>query len=612
MSFLHRRRSFIPTQPFMAPLTAPSTPFPPAVENISTSQPSTVSSTSGKTSRPSLLITRVSTLFSNRKKRRSNITPLVNVRHDSDSSQRWQISSDDHSVAESESVEDIRRPSGLGRAISLSSKRSLPPSPFTAIDEESPFHVAVNGFQKARSLSSPNLLRSMTGKSKFKASSHSLTVNKTDRDHSSFITRIPNELLVVILSFLPHHTVAGIAMTCRDFCTAARIVLYRRLDLRTFGPRQIERLISLLAFRTDLTDIVHTLECHTWPSFFPPDAKTNHIQPPSFSPTLTATFTIAFQNMHQITTLILPSFDKTFLRHHSAFGLKKTTFLCTTMSAAETMELFTWLDGQTNITHLAFPNLVEQVDPPAIPRPRTDTHNNQPILKTDSHSLNNNTASVSSHTSTPSCSPVSPFPFLLSPTTPVSPFNSSTLLPGLTTLEAPPSIVTSLASSRSSVPSRPLDHVILSINTTLYAGLRPNALITSLQGITNLKLKFGPGADKRTLGKLLSAAGAGLTGDGVKDLARPGLQVLQIEVPDSETNTDQALYKIINTVLSRYQGLLSLQLRFSPDQTSSHDQSTSTAELDDAMVMLWRRHCPSLQSITLLSGAIWHSGTWIV
>jgi hypothetical protein len=89
------------------------------------------------------------------------------------------------------------------------------------------------------------------------------------------------------------------------------------------------------------------------------------------------------------------------------------------------------------------------------------------------------------------------------------------------------------------VPCRPLNHVVLSINTTLYAGLRPSAIMTSLRGVTNLKLKFGPGADRRTLGKLLSAAGAGLTGDGVKDPGRQGLQVLQIEVSDSETDTDQ-------------------------------------------------------------------------
>jgi len=56
-----------------------------------------------------------------------------------------------------------------------------------------------------------------------------------------------------------------------------------------------------------------------------------------------------------------------------------------------------------------------------------------------------------------------------------------------------------------------------------------------LQGVTNLKLKFGSGADRRTIGKLLSAAG-GLTG-GVG--SQRGLQVLQIEVPDSDADIDQ-------------------------------------------------------------------------
>lgn len=87
----------------------------------------------------------------------------------------------------------------------------------------------------------------------------------------------------------------------------------------------------------------------------------------------------------------------------------------------------------------------------------------------------------------------------------------------------------------SSLPCRSLDHVALNINTTLYAGLRPIALMACLQGVMNLKLKFGSGADRRTIGKLLSAAG-GLTG-GVG--RQRGLQVLQIEVPDSDADIDQ-------------------------------------------------------------------------
>jgi hypothetical protein len=354
---------------------------------------------------------------------------------------------------------------------------------------------------------------------------------------------MPVELLVPILSFLPRRIAARTARTCHSFCAAARIVLYSILDLRTYSPRQLERLISLLAFRRDLTDTVRTFECHAWPSFFPPRAGANGVQAASFSPTLTATFTVAFQNMHQLTTLVLPSFDETFLRHHSAFGLKEIIFLCTSMSTVETVELFCWLDGQTNITHLAFPNLVEQDTILPISKRSADTPDAkvmQPTVNKDSRALNVDTTFLSAHETT-SSSPVSPFPFVPSPTTPVSPFNSSTLLPALTTLEATPSIVTSLMSSGFSLSRRPLTHVILNINTTLYAGLRPGALMTSLQGVTTLKLKFRSGADRRTQGKLLSAAGAGLTGDGVKDLGRQGLQVLQIEIPDSDDDADQVV-----------------------------------------------------------------------
>lgn len=86
---------------------------------------------------------------------------------------------------------------------------------------------------------------------------------------------------------------------------------------------------------------------------------------------------------------------------------------------------------------------------------------------------------------------------------------------------------------------RPLRNATLSINTTLYTGLRPGALMQSLQGIKRLELRFGSAVDRRTIGKVLSAAGAALTGGGVALSGGHALQGLQIEFTKSAANDDQ-------------------------------------------------------------------------
>ncbi|KAF8063459.1 hypothetical protein FPV67DRAFT_1371599, partial [Lyophyllum atratum] len=410
------------------------------------------------------------------------------------------------------SIDDIRRPSGLGRAASISSNRSLPPSPFTAIDEESPFHMPTSGgYERMRAMSSPNPLRLAGFKNKTKPLSRSSSAARrnTKKDRHPSIPRMPQEVLVVILSFIPRHAVASLATTSRDFYHAAKVVFYETLDLRTLQPNQVERLVTLLAYRPDLTGFVRTFECHTWPVFFPPQSGLNgvHTHSSSFSPALTATFTIAFQNMHLVTSLVLPSFDHTFLRHHSAFGLKRLTFLSDTMSITETTKLFSWLDGQTNITHLAFPNLVDPNDTPANTYLTDISNGAQHPSNTLTDTLNTHGRGLSNSSITPLGTPTSPFIFL-PPSTPKSPFNSPALLPALTHLVATPSIITSLIATRPTVVPRPLQSVTLTINNTLYTGLRPAALLNTLLGITSLVLKFGSTVDKRTIGKVLSAAAA--------------------------------------------------------------------------------------------------------
>ncbi|KAG6919708.1 hypothetical protein DXG01_002654 [Tephrocybe rancida] len=617
MSFLHRR-SFAPAVLSSASEDVlQSVPFPPAVENIHvSSQPHIIPLiTKNRKTSAGEIIRRVSTLL--KKKRQPAFEPL-DIRAPPES--RWRaINDDSSSPTESDvSFDDIRRPSGLGRAASISSNRSLPPSPFTAIDEESPFHLATKtGRERTRALSSPNPARlTVMSDVNHMPSSISMALRNKDRPPPP----MPQEVLIGILSFTPRGAVASHARTSSDWCAAARSVFYEALDLRTLRPKQVELLVTLLAYRHDLTDMVRSLECHVWPDFFPPQqSATNgtHSQHPSFSPALTAVFTIAFQNMHLITSVVLPSFDHTFLRHHSAFGLGKLTILSHTMSLNETTQLFAWLDGQTNITELAFPNLLDSNNTPpesSLTIPRTSQFPNN-ILADSS-----NTYDASTPLITPSGSPSSPFA-LLTPTIPVSPFFSLSLLPALTTLVATPSIITSLATTRHIATPRPLQRVTLTINSTLYTGLRPAALLSPLHGIHTLTLKFSSAVDRRTIGKILSAGAALIvppptesstpsvteTVDSTSSHSKALLRNLELQISEQADGADLALYKTISSSISRYQGLVGITCRYAPVLSSelSRTEPVRLTDRENAQIMTWTKHCPSLRSITLLSGAKW-------
>lgn len=190
------------------------------------------------------------------------------------------------------------------------------------------------------------------------------------------------------------------------------------------------------------------------------------------------------------------------------------------MSPDEQGELFLWLDGQSDIISLALPNLVEKGD-------ENSDH---------CHSLSKSRISTSPHTSpniTPGSSPMttplsSSFPPVHAPTP--LPFSSPSLLPALTTLCAPPNLVALLA------PRRPLTHATLLIHSTLYTGLRPSALMSALRGVKTLAVKFGENMDRRSVEKLLGAAGATL---GEVPEKGHNLQVLEVEVAWFGTGSDE-------------------------------------------------------------------------
>ena len=545
MAFLNRRQHPASTPP--KPLPTPRAHFPPAVESKFQD-----AGHLGKAS--DKLVKRVSRLFAHRKKHEGSpapsadvvipgtrITPIV-VRPPAHS--QWQVTSDSDSRSSMDSVEDslydIRRPSGLGR--SISSNRSMPPSPFTPIDENSAFYAPlVSGYERSRAISAPNILRSFGLKTQPQLSA--LLSSVVPAPAPCVVLSFPNEVLLGILTFLPRHDIGRLAQTCHIFCLTARTALYEHLDFRTLQSKQVENLVTLLAYRQDLADLVRTLECHTWPGFFPPHSKASFPHSPSFPPplapsfcpALTAVFTVAFQNMNRITSLVLPSFDPTFLRHHSAFGLKKITFLTSIMSDVEKKQLFTWLDGQTNITHLALPNLMEDGIPSS-----PSSHLGIPKRIPDRNSK------ASDMFSSPSifCPPFETPPYLHDNAPELGPFNSPSLLPSLTSISATPDIIASLIHSRqtpSTSPHRPLHDITLNVNKTLYTGLRPASMMNDLQSLklTRLVLRFGPAVDRRTVGKVLTAGAVLFNGNREGCDEDPRLTELEVELADSTEGADQ-------------------------------------------------------------------------
>jgi hypothetical protein len=82
-------------------------------------------------------------------------------------------------------------------------------------------------------------------------------------------------------------------------------------------------------------------------------------------------------------------------------------------------------------------------------------------------------------------------------TTPTVP---PTLVPHLSTLNAPPIPTTLLALTR------PVKHVTTHNHTNLDTGLRPSALVAAIEGITSLDVWFDANVDKRSVEKVLRAA----------------------------------------------------------------------------------------------------------
>ncbi len=172
------------------------------------------------------------------------------------------------------------------------------------------------------------------------------------------IPPLPVEVLVTILSLLPRTSLPALALLSRNFLSAAQAVLYGDLDMR--DVRNPDALWIFLVTRRDLTSLTHTLCVPAWPS----------------SQTRAYLIPRVLARMDNLHSLSLPSFDIHIVRHHSAFGLRHIEFGNTRLSGQAEAELLTWLDGQTNVVSLRFPFLVDDEDDdasPPTPLPATPT-----------------------------------------------------------------------------------------------------------------------------------------------------------------------------------------------------------------------------------------------
>ena len=553
MSFLYRPRSI-----HVHTKQPPQTPLPPAVENVLQKKeirPRTNSMGARH------IIKRFSSIFLSKKKPQLPELNLANSVTDHHITTVY-VASYASSSDSIESVDDIRRPSGLGQAVPTMSNRSLP-SPFFSSFESAPYPS--HDHQRLRALSSPNLLQSFN-KPRVNPKSRSSSISNDTILESEFIPSplyslppsplvssscLPKDVTVRILSYLPRGNIALCSQVSKSFAEASRYSLYNTLNFDSMSLMQLEQLLAVLASRRDLTELVSTFICHKWPPFFITDRHCRGGPPTTGyifqhkDVLLTATFTLALEGMTNITSLTLPAFDASLLAHHSAFGLKRLTFTNHTISESDARAMFAWLDGQTNIVSLRFTNLEDVVIAPIKNMVTVPYHRNT-ICGTP-----------------PSVSPpVSPrlANFQQSPTL-ASPYSSPNLLPNLVELHATPSILTLLAPESPPSPSppsptssptflpfplfppilRPLTTVSLNITTTLYTGLRPATLMNQLRGISHLCLKFGRAVDRRTFEKVVGAAGGvlgGMEGEGVtgtQDGDWIGLRSLELGFHDSSS-----------------------------------------------------------------------------
>ncbi|KAG0697837.1 hypothetical protein DFH29DRAFT_130750 [Suillus ampliporus] len=311
------------------------------------------------------------------------------------------------------------------------------------------------------------------------------------------IQSLPVELLETILSFLPKFDLPRVTLVSAQFRNASLNTLYRKLDFQSISEPQAEELCTILATNASLAARVRSLSCHFWPAITSSDGRL--IPSPDF--------TTALQNMSNLESLTIRTFVPSFSQSPLSFRLKTLVILDETISLQQVTDILYFLRNQTSLQCLAFPNVVEKA-------------------------LSSEYSSYA-------------FGFGLA---------RETILPSLSQLHAPPQLTMTICS----LLGRALHSVVLDVTTTLYTGLQPAALLRAIQGVSELDVVFTHEVDKRTVEKFLGAAGGILSDSGVSNSC--GLTVLEVEVLWMEDDTAEILYGIIDSVISRFNGLRTLKL----------------------------------------------------
>ncbi|PSR84190.1 hypothetical protein PHLCEN_2v5478 [Hermanssonia centrifuga] len=374
------------------------------------------------------------------------------------------------SPSPTESFDEIRRPSGLGRRASITGDTA---------EERWTGSGDVEGFtERKRSISSPELFVLPEGLLRWSDPSLSDAEDMEDEilpEPICMFTKVPADLLKAIFSFTSPADLASASLACKAFVGPTRILLYQDIDLvHVTDTRRVERCISLLASRRDLAGLVKRFACGT---------SRSSIDKASFS---LVTLAIALNNMHDLTSLTLPRFDSHLL-FHTIFRLKKLAFLCESTTVDELHGLIVWLGNQTVLTSLSFP-----------------------YLKLDDETVQSLTGSGSQEQTLDEAHGA-PLPHSIL---------SSRLLSKLSHFHGPASLAAALSAGR------PLTTIRLPIHSTLYDGLRPSALMADIARttcpLTHLAVIADPQSrvDARTIERLLMSAGSEL---GEK------LQVLEVE-----------------------------------------------------------------------------------
>ncbi|KAL0948056.1 hypothetical protein HGRIS_010679 [Hohenbuehelia grisea] len=568
--------------------------------------------------------------------------------------------------------DDIRTPIGLGIP-EIRQTRSVPVSPAT-----------VRSFEIA-----PPPPPRKSADDRDSSPRPSITHRPTKLRRSDTIKTFPQEVLNLIISHVPRQFIPPLALVSSRFCAAARATLYSTVDVRFIRSSRFDQLCLVLATHPELAVLVETFTYHTWhPAFFSRShnapSRTRDTQISLLTPTA-ATFARALENMQRMKYLTLPSFNVGIMQSISSSELKGVTFLNRTFSHRDRHELLVWLFTQPNLQSLSFPSLFDKSgadtpnfgDTPSNPStplstPALESH---PGPSTGTPSLLPSDSPFAGHPSpSPAAcqglAPPSPVPSTVASLASLQQLSNEPLLPALQTLHAPPSMAThilAVSSRQTLLPTpphstsslsidasvQPLDTVTVRVDSTIYTGLRPSALMQALasRGMRRLTLRFCDATDRRTLDKVVSAVGSvlGQTTGRVRG-ADAALEVLEIEVVKTGVWTDdELLNKIISSSISRFRALTTLRLRYAtqarrvqtsilasssadslplstrsmptkffshpsaptiviPSDLGGDEEGSPTLGLtdsDQSLVAQWVRQCPSLRTVALLSGAEW-------